>query len=94
MLTLSTIVKRNEDRLLISKVDDELIIMDIDEGAYISLNATGTIIWERIENHVKIEDIILYLTERFDVDTEICTKETLSFLNSINSLKGLQINSD
>ncbi len=94
MLTLSTTVKRNEDRLLISKVDDELIMMDIDEGSYISLNATGTIIWERIKEPIKIEDIVRYLTERFGIDTEICTKETLSFLNNINNLKGLQINSD
>ncbi len=94
MLTLSTIVKRNEDRLLISKVDDELVMMDIDEGAYISLNTTATIIWESIEEPVKIEDIVQYLTERFGIDTERCAKETLSFLNSINSLKGLEINSD
>lgn len=94
MLTSSTIIKRKEDQLLISKVDDELIMMDIDKGAYISLNTTATVIWERIEEPVKIEEIILYLTERFGIDTERCTKETLSFLNSINGLKGLQIYSD
>lgn len=91
MLTSSTIVKRKEDRLLISKVDDELIMMDIDKGAYISLNSTATIIWERIKEPVKVKEIIHYLTERFGIETEKCTKETLSFLKSIDNLQGLEI---
>jgi len=94
MLSSSTTVKRKEDKLLISKVDDELIMMDIDEGAYISLNTTASIIWERIEEPVKVEEIVQYLAGRFSIDPERCTKETLSFLNKINDLRALEIVSD
>lgn len=94
MLTINTIVKRKEDQLLISKVDDELLMMDIVNGAYISLNNTGSIIWEYIKEPVRIEEVIQYLTERFGVDTETCTHETLAFLKSINELKALEITSE
>jgi hypothetical protein len=91
MLTNSSVVTRKEDQLLISKVDDEYLMMDIDKGAYISLNSTASIIWEQIEKASKVDDIVQHLMNLYDVEKEICLEETLSFLNSIQNHSAIDI---
>lgn len=86
MLTSSSVVKRKADQLLISKVDDEYLMMDIDKGTYISLNSTASIIWERIEDSTLISELITYLTQRFNIEFDECSQETLSFLNHLDEL--------
>jgi len=89
--SIDSVVQRKDDHLIISELGDDWVMMDIENGAYLSLNKTGRIIWELIEKPVKIEDIINNLMSRFGIDEGTCTSETLTFLNRISEQKVLEI---
>ena len=90
-LTSDDIVQRKDDQLIISELDEDLVMMDLLNGSYLSLNRTGRIIWEQIEKPSRIKDIIMYLTNRFGIDEETCKSETLSFLEEVAEQKVLKI---
>jgi len=82
-LTLETVVQKNTQNLLISEVGDELVMMDMEKGNYINLNKIGRIIWEQIENQITVIELINLLTNRFDVQKDECTKDTLEYLQKM-----------
>ncbi|WP_179415801.1 PqqD family peptide modification chaperone [Mucilaginibacter sp. E4BP6] len=82
-LTLETVLQKNTQNLLISEVGDELVMMDMEKGNYINLNKIGRIIWEQIENQITVIELINLLTNRFDVQKDECTKDTLEYLQKM-----------
>jgi hypothetical protein len=52
----------------------------MDTGSYISTNKQAAIIWELIEQPKNITDIVKALTLSFNVDTEQCQSDVLSFI--------------
>ncbi|MBW4890007.1 PqqD family peptide modification chaperone [Mucilaginibacter sp. HMF5004] len=91
MITLDTTIQRNTDNLLTSEVGDELVMMDMDGGNYISLNKTGRVIWEQIEQPVKVGDMVNRLTTRFDIDKETCAADTLEYLENMLAQKVITV---
>nr|WP_321356420.1 PqqD family peptide modification chaperone [uncultured Draconibacterium sp.] len=90
-LTTESIVQRKDDQLLVSQLGEDLVIMDMANGTYLSLNKTARIIWELVETPVKIEDIVRSLMSRFSIEEKTCTFETISFLSKIANQKALKI---
>ena len=90
-ISLESRVQRNDSNLIISELDDDLVMMDIENGSYLSFNKTGRIIWEQIERPILVSDLIQLFMKRFSVNEDICTKETLDFLKKIAEQKALTI---
>lgn len=82
-ITLESTIKRNSDGLLASEVGDEMVMMDIEAGNYISLNKIGRIIWEQIEQPLPVSTLINNLVNRFNVEEDECVKDTLDYLNNM-----------
>ncbi|WP_404392340.1 PqqD family protein [Pseudoalteromonas phenolica] len=78
-ITLNSTVSRKDD-VLDCNVDNETVLMSMDTGSYISTNKQAAIIWELIEQPKNITDIVKALTLSFDVDTEQCKSDVLSFI--------------
>jgi len=81
MITDTTIVKRNP-KIVFNQVDDDLVMMDIDQGSYFGLNPVGAAIWSRIENEISVGDLINKLLDEYDIDASVCKNDTLAFLES------------
>jgi len=86
-ITTETIVSRKKDGLLVSELGNEMVMMDIDSGNYIGLNETGKVIWELIEQPVKVEELIKQLTIRYDIGYDECSIDTLEYLNKMDEQK-------
>lgn len=86
-----SVVQRNDENLIVSELGEEIVMMDMKNGTYLSINKTGRIIWEQIENPILVKDLIQNLMNRFSVDETTCMKETIDFLNKINEQKALII---
>lgn len=82
-LCKETIVRRNERNFLISRIGEEVVLMDIHNGQYIGLNAIGSAIWEKLEQPVPIHQVIHALTEEYSVSMQLCEQETLLFLQKM-----------
>jgi len=49
-ITVNSIIRRNDEQFVSTQIDDELVMMDIQNGNYIKLNKMANIIWEQIKN--------------------------------------------
>ena len=74
--------KRNT-KTISGRLHDELIMMDIDQGKYFSLNPVATRIWDMIANPATIEELCLVLTEEYDVSDEQCGAEVTEYLDQM-----------
>ena len=87
LITLHTTIQRNTQNLLTSEVGDEMVMMDMDGGNYISLNKVGRIIWEHLEQPTQVETLIANLMSRFNVEKEVCTADTIEYLQNMLTQK-------
>lgn len=65
---------------LVSNVADEILMLNIERGEYVGLNASGAIIWELLESPKSVEQLIDGLVEQFDVGRELAKQDIDSFL--------------
>ncbi|PWV56603.1 PqqD family peptide modification chaperone [Chitinophaga sp. S165] len=82
-LCKETIVRRNERNFLISRIGEEVVLMDVHNGQYIGLNAIGSAIWEKLEQPVPIHQVVHALMEEYAVSMQLCEQETLLFLEKM-----------
>ncbi|MCI1780207.1 MAG: PqqD family peptide modification chaperone [Bacteroidales bacterium] len=90
-LSPSSTVKRNDVHLIASELGDDMVMMDIHNGLYISLNSTGRKIWEMIENPVRLSVLVEKLSVKYNVDYDTCYNETIAFLENLYEKKALDI---
>ncbi|CAG5006753.1 hypothetical protein DYBT9275_03889 [Dyadobacter sp. CECT 9275] len=82
-ITKESIVQRNENRVITTKLGDELVMMDIEKGTYICVNRTGTVIWQNIEKPIKVADLIAGLNNMYKTEESLCAADTLEYLETL-----------
>ena len=86
MLTDATKISRLGDTAF-TKLDDQVVMMDVESGNYYGLNPVASRIWELTENPTTVNKICQILEQEFDVTPEMCQKETMNFLAKLLELK-------
>lgn len=81
-ITLETKIKRNED-ILASDLDGEKVMMSIQKGEYYGLGKTGTFIWDRIHEPIKIKELIDLIVEKYDVSKDQCFLDIKPFITDL-----------
>lgn len=71
-------------------LDQEKIIMDTDSGKFISINNTGSEIYEEIDGNQSVNDIILRLSERYGNSSEL-NEDVISFINLLFEKRLIEI---
>lgn len=66
-----------------SKIQDEVVMVDIDLGKYFTLNDVGSAIWEILNAESSLEEIVDQLMTQYDIDRETCHAETAHFLKEL-----------
>ncbi len=93
-LIISDMSKRNlyfdiSSNLASSKIENELIVLNIDSGKYLQIKGSGVFIWELLEEGKKSEkDILETLIDVFD-DDEVVLKNDLNIFLKDATEKGL-----
>lgn len=64
---------RIPEHVLSRKLDDEMVLLNLDSGEYFGLNDTGTRVWELLADGRSREEVIERLTEEFEVAGEVAT---------------------
>jgi len=59
-------------------IDGEAILVDINGGRSLGLNATGTLIWKNLEK--RADDIVTELVNEFEVPVETAKADVYDFL--------------
>jgi hypothetical protein len=90
-MTTESIVQRNEKSVITTELGDELLMMDIENGKYISLNRTATVIWQNIDKPIKVQDLIEILINRYKMEKSQCTIDTIQYLETLIAQKIINI---
>lgn len=74
---------RSASNPLTAEVNGELVIMDTDSGAYYSLDAIGTDIWNRLAAPIDVETLCRSLEQGYDAQADIIRRDVLDLLDSM-----------
>lgn len=78
-------IERNE-AIIFTDLDDTVVMMDPDEGAYYELDPIGTRIWTLLEAPRPMAELCETLTEEYDVDPDTCRSDVTAFLEETRDL--------
>lgn len=90
MLSINSIVEHRKD-IDTTDLNGDIVMMDLEEGRYFSLNGVGSRIWELIEQPVEINKVIESLLKEYDVSRNECEKNVMEFLNKLYSAKIISV---
>ena len=84
-LTGAAILTCNDDELLTTVVDGELIGMSVEQGACYGLNDVATRIWELLAEPRSVDSLCQQLTSEYDVDAGQCLREVLDLVEDLRA---------
>ena len=73
------------------RLHDELVMMDLDQGKYFSLNPVATRIWDMLEKPMSSDELCLILIDEYEVDNAQCSREVEEHLGEMVKLGLVQI---
>ncbi|NBC02666.1 MAG: PqqD family peptide modification chaperone [Bacteroidetes bacterium] len=82
----TTIIRTN--KALVSSIEDELVMFDVNAGQYYGLNNVATAVWNHLETKKTVDELCQSLTREFDISLDECRNELLEFLPELEE-KGL-----
>jgi len=60
------------EKFVETDVDGEVVLMDIEDGKFFSLEQTGRRVWELLDEHDSIKKLSDKLTSEYDIDAASC----------------------
>ena len=74
-------IKSNQTKFLANKIGDEMVMMNMVTGDFVTLNKVGAEIWNLSIEPIKFTDLVIKLKDQFDISEEQCINETSQFLD-------------
>ena len=68
-------VRKRSENFVETRIDDEILLVDLDGGELFSLSGTGCVLWELIDGSRKEACIIQALAERYDARPSIIAED-------------------
>ena len=66
-------------------VNEELMMLNVEQGAYYSLDPIAADIWNLLEKPSPVKDLVDSLQKRYAVTPEQCQADVLAFLEEMQS---------
>ena len=77
--------QRNNETIS-GRLEDELVMMDIQKGKYFSLNPLATFIWDLLEKPLTFDKLCSLLMEEYEVSEEQCRADVRVYLDEMEKL--------
>lgn len=81
-ITLNTTLERAGD-FVTATVDDALVMMSLEKGAYYGLDEIGSQIWSQLEAPTRVAALCDNLQAQYDVTRAQCEEDVLAFLQEL-----------
>ncbi|WP_338789127.1 lasso peptide biosynthesis PqqD family chaperone [Metabacillus sp. FJAT-53654] len=82
-ISLTHIVSQEEGNI-VSDMDGEKVMLNIQNGKYYNLGDIGGDIWDLIKKPTSINHLVNTLTTQYDVNQSECEEQVMSFLKLLN----------
>lgn len=76
VLTRETVLCRSA-RPLAAEVDGEVVLMSVEHGKYYGLDDIGSDIWRRLEQPLRIADLVAALSADYDGEATVIERDVL-----------------
>lgn len=80
-MTLATRWKINKPQVVHEVFDDEVVIVNLDNGNYYSLDQAGVDVWNLVESGASGEEIVASISQRYEGDTEAIQAAVIQLLD-------------
>ena len=87
-ISTQSVIIATQNQISSDFADGEVVILDMENGIYFGLNATGGHIWKLIQEPRSVAEVISVLSDEYNVSQEQCTQEVLTLLADLQA-KGL-----
>jgi hypothetical protein len=87
------VIYRRKPEVISGKLEDQIVMMDIDKGKYFSMNPVATRVWELLEEPSSAGKLCDQLLNEFEVSREKCFDEVHELLKKMQELDLLEITS-
>ncbi|MCF8331783.1 MAG: lasso peptide biosynthesis PqqD family chaperone [Bacteroidales bacterium] len=91
MLSEKNVIQKS-DNSIESTIDGDIVLMNLDNNEYYSMDDIGSAIWQMLNEPKSIERIINELLKQYKVDREVCAKDTMKFLEQLYDKGIIKIN--
>lgn len=78
---------QRKDEWVGSEIDDNFVMVHIESGKYIALNATACAVWDALEEERDADEITTFLCERFDVAPDQCRASVDKLLGEMQDMQ-------
>lgn len=68
---------------IISDMDGEKVMLNIEKGKYYNLGELGGDIWGLMDRKIEINEIITSLLAEYEVEQTECEQQVVSFINAL-----------
>lgn len=82
-MTLADRFKINTSKVVHETIDNEVIIINFDNGNYYSLNTVGAEIWSCIERNPTVNEIINVITNRYEGNPEVIKQDVTQLITDL-----------
>lgn len=83
VIDLDTLVSRAQG-FTTAAVHDEIMMLNIEQDAYYSLDPIAAKIWNMLEEPTRVRDLVGRLQERYAVEADQCEADVLAFLAELH----------
>lgn len=63
--------------------DGAIVVLDLRTSKYLSLNSSGSVLWQELARGVSADELVQALIERFGVTTEVAEADVAEFLATL-----------
>ena len=78
-----TVISRNEGKFLASRIGEEIVMMNIENGDYLGINRVGTDLWEKLTQPRPVKALIDEMKAEYNVDPVECEKQCYAFIRQM-----------
>lgn len=78
----TTIVRCSDDSIA-TQVDEETVILNSSTGTYSSLDATGSVIWNHLQEPISLAGLVDRIREEYNVEEPRCITDLEGFLEDL-----------
>lgn len=69
--------------VIVKRLDDEMVILDLGSESYFGLNDVGTAMWHELEISPSIQQAYLSLLEQYDIHAETLRKDLTNLIREL-----------
>jgi hypothetical protein len=79
----ATTVLRRADGVALGELPEEAVLLDIEEGSAVRLNASGSWLWGRLDRPASVGDLAAELAECFGIGAERAEADVSAFARDL-----------